>query len=61
MPTTAISPLNSEALAKEAERFEYNPQIPLRYWLRTADALNKQVRLIRLAPRRVVGFRSFDC
>lgn len=36
-------PLDVAGIVKEAGNFEYNPNIPLRYWLRTADAIQKQV------------------
>ncbi|KAF1810575.1 hypothetical protein P152DRAFT_420461 [Eremomyces bilateralis CBS 781.70] len=35
-------PRSVESLAKEAADFEYEPLVPLRYWLRAADAINKQ-------------------
>ncbi len=37
-------PLSVEELAEKAGAFEYNAVIPLRYWLRTADTLQKEVR-----------------
>ena len=36
-------PLNVEQIVKEAQNFDYNPLIPLRYWLRTAGLLLKEV------------------
>ena len=36
--------LNVAEITKEAANFEYDPEIPLRYWFRTADAIQKQVR-----------------
>lgn len=36
-------PLSVEELAEKAGAFEYNAGIPLRYWLRTADTLQKEV------------------
>ena len=36
-------PLDVGGIVREAGNFEYNPNIPLRYWLRTADAIQKQV------------------
>ena len=37
-------PLSVPEIIKRAEEFEYNPLISLKYWLRTADALQKEVR-----------------
>ena len=31
-------------IIQRAEEFEYNPLISLKYWLRTADALQKEVQ-----------------
>jgi hypothetical protein len=41
---TAWRPLSVAEISKRAEEFEYNPLISLKYWLRTADALQKEVR-----------------
>ena len=35
-------PLSVLEITKRAEDFEYNPHVPLRYWLRTADTLLKE-------------------
>lgn len=37
-------PLNVEQIVKKAQNFDYNPLIPLKYWLRTAGTLLKEVR-----------------
>ncbi|KAK3049847.1 hypothetical protein LTS18_012677, partial [Coniosporium uncinatum] len=37
-------PLDIPSLMKEAANFEYDAQIPLRYWLRTADVIQKQAQ-----------------
>ena len=37
------TPMSVQELAKKAVDFEYNPQVPLRYWLRTADTILKEV------------------
>jgi len=37
-------PLDIPRLMKEAANFEYDAQIPLRYWLRTADVIQKQAQ-----------------
>lgn len=36
-------PMNVEQVVKKAQNFEYNPLIPLKYWLRTAGTLLKEV------------------
>ncbi len=36
-------PMNVELVVKKAQNFEYNPLIPLKYWLRTAGTLLKEV------------------
>lgn len=38
------SPHNVEQIARMAQEYEYNPLIPLRYWLRTARTLVNEVR-----------------
>ncbi|KAA6409089.1 MAG: endosome-associated ubiquitin isopeptidase [Lasallia pustulata] len=35
-------PMSVEQIVKEAQNFDYNPFIPLRYWLRTAGSLLKE-------------------
>lgn len=42
---SAEKPLSIAELTRRAEDFEYTPFVPLRYWLRTADTLLKEVRL----------------
>ena len=37
------SPMNVEQIVKRAQNFDYNPSIPLKYWLRTAGTLVKEV------------------
>lgn len=39
-------PLNVEQIVKKAQNFDYNPLIPLKYWLRTAGTLLKEVYVI---------------
>ena len=39
-------PLNVEQIVKKAQNFDYNPLIPLKYWLRTAGTLLKEVHAI---------------
>jgi len=36
-------PKSVEEIVKEAQNFDYNPLIPLKYWLRTAGTLLKEV------------------
>jgi STAM-binding protein len=36
-------PLSVEDIAKDAGNFAYDADIPLRNWMRTADAIQKQV------------------
>ena len=36
-------PMSVQQIVKEAQNFDYNPLIPLRYWLRTAGSLLKEV------------------
>ena len=38
--------LNVEQIVKKAQNFDYNPLIPLKYWLRTAGTLLKEVHSI---------------
>lgn len=39
-----MKPMNVKEIVTKAQAFEFNPQIPLKYWLRTADTLLKEVR-----------------
>ena len=41
--TSAEKPMSIAEITKRAEEFEYNLFVPLRYWLRTADTLVKEV------------------
>ena len=41
--TAPSRPLNVEQIVKKAQNFDYNPLIPLKYWLRTAGTLLKEV------------------
>ncbi|KAF2100153.1 hypothetical protein NA57DRAFT_65903 [Rhizodiscina lignyota] len=38
------TPLNVEEISRKAADYDYDPDIPLRYWLRTADAIQKQAQ-----------------
>ncbi|KAI9799151.1 MAG: hypothetical protein M1833_004191 [Piccolia ochrophora] len=38
-------PLSVPEITQKAEDFEYNPLVPLRYWLRTADTLLKEAEI----------------
>ncbi|KAI9825372.1 MAG: hypothetical protein M1819_000538 [Sarea resinae] len=38
-------PLNVHQIVERAQNFDYNPLIPLKYWLRTADTLLKEARI----------------
>ncbi|KAL9137152.1 MAG: hypothetical protein Q9175_001637 [Cornicularia normoerica] len=38
-------PLNVEQIVKKAQNFDYNPLIPLKYWLRTAGTLLKEANI----------------
>ena len=42
----ASRPLSVEQIVKKAQNFDYNPLIPLKYWLRTAGTLLKEVRSV---------------
>lgn len=48
-------PLSVQEIAARAVDFEYNPTIPLRYWLRSADTILKEV-CIRPPPSMSGGF-----
>lgn len=37
------TPHSVEQIARLAQDYEYNPNIPLRYWLRTAVSLAREV------------------
>ena len=41
-------PMSIKEIADKAVDFDYNPLIPLRYWLRTADTLLKEVCFLNL-------------
>ncbi|MCJ1337168.1 hypothetical protein MMC09_002448 [Bachmanniomyces sp. S44760] len=38
-------PMNVEQIVKKAQSFDYNPLIPLKYWLRTAGTLLKEAEI----------------
>lgn len=53
------SPMSVEDIAKDASIYDYNPVVPLKYWLRSAASLAKEVHracddtaLDRLTNRR---------
>ncbi|RPB08607.1 hypothetical protein P167DRAFT_548835 [Morchella conica CCBAS932] len=55
-------PLSVQEIARKAEDFDYNPLVPLRHWLRTADTLLKEVRppavLVVVVKRKRRGRRG---
>ena len=44
--TGAGSPQSVESITRMAQDYEYNPSIPLRYWLRTASTLMREVGIL---------------
>ena len=42
-PRVPSKPMSVEQIVRKAENFDYNPLIPLKYWLRTAGTLLKEV------------------
>lgn len=40
----ASKPMTVKAIASNAADYEFNPSIPLKYWIRTADTLLREVR-----------------
>jgi STAM-binding protein len=54
---TSTKPMSVEQIVQEAQNFDYNPLIPLKYWLRSATTLLKEVRLRSLAaPFALISF-----
>ena len=49
--TPLSQPMNVEQIVKKAQCYEYNPLIALKYWLRTAGTLLKEVRHLTSLPR----------
>lgn len=49
-----LRPMSVEHIVKKAQTFDYNPLIPLKYWLRTASTLLKEVSHI-LSRDRSLG------
>jgi hypothetical protein len=43
-------PMDVKGITAEAGNFDYDPHIPLRYWLRAADAIQKQVSYRYFSP-----------
>ena len=39
-------PMSVEQIVNKAQNFDYNPLIPLKYWLRTAGTLLKEVQWV---------------
>ena len=48
----ALQPMSVKDIALKAEDFEFNPFIPLKYWLRTADTLLREVSRVRNSFKR---------
>ncbi|KAF2815287.1 uncharacterized protein BDZ99DRAFT_485665 [Mytilinidion resinicola] len=44
-PSPSGAPLTVGEIVQQANTFEYNSQIPLRYWLRSADTIQKESRI----------------
>ena len=51
--TGSLRPLNVEQIVRKAQSFDYNPLIPLKYWLRTAGTLLKEVNAIPWEARNL--------
>jgi hypothetical protein len=49
------APHNVEQITRLAQDYEYNPNIPLKYWLRTANSLVKEVRRQIQADANMLG------
>jgi STAM-binding protein len=41
-------PMSVKEISQKATDFQFNPFIPLKYWLRTADSLLREVTLYHL-------------
>jgi STAM-binding protein len=41
--SASTQPMPVEQITKEAQTYDYNPLIPLKYWLRSAGTLVKEV------------------
>lgn len=44
-PASNVAPMSIGEIAKQANNFEYNVHIPLRYWLRSADTIQKEAQI----------------
>ncbi|OCL01687.1 hypothetical protein AOQ84DRAFT_401672 [Glonium stellatum] len=44
-PASNVAPMSVEEIVKQANNFEYNFHIPLRYWLRSADTIQKEAQI----------------
>ncbi|KAI2466959.1 hypothetical protein F4781DRAFT_333161 [Annulohypoxylon bovei var. microspora] len=44
-PSTASRPLTTKEISDKAEKFQFNPNIPLKAWLRTANTLNQEGKI----------------
>ena len=44
----APKPLSVEQIVQQAQNYDYNPQIPLRYWLHSANTLMKELSVFGL-------------
>ena len=45
-------PMSVKEISAKAQDFEFNPFIALKYWLRTADTLLREVGLFSREPNR---------
>lgn len=44
-PASNVAPMSVGEIVKQANNFEYNVHIPLRYWLRSADTIQKEAQI----------------
>jgi STAM-binding protein len=43
-----MGPMSVKEIVSKAQAFEFNPQIALKYWLRTADTLLREVGFLHV-------------
>ena len=53
--TGLTGPMNVQTIVQKAENYDYNPLVPLKYWLRTAGTLLKEVVIENRRIGQILG------
>ncbi len=50
---SANRPLSIKEISEEADKYTWDPNIPLKYWTRALEALYREVRMLPPLPRQL--------